>query len=976
MSNKIKNLGKACCKVEFYDSSKNIQRDESKLRKSYFFKYGDQPKKNATIGSYKTAYIQVKNDTGDKTLSACIIPEPLYNPVDNLLDTVQEDTVYVNWKKLSKAEISKTFRNMIEERGGNFDTDNQKWRVIEQSYEKLTYSENEYNKNRPDNLVPPTPPPAATDPPAEPPPPPEQSTRKVLVQHEGEINTWWGIKTINKWRMPGGAFWVTIQPTITSVGDGQDAFFCVNFSKYDKTDFLFTISASGLVAIIHKWDEASATPPTTNKDELRVQEVGLPGLANDFRTTTSAMRIGFLNLCGRLTIMYNGSYDTITIPGRNLKEPPFIHSIDLSVCDDNFVSRNCEIQAYGYGCQTNIDVCEMNFHRKTWNLISSMDPDIHYDGYKFPDGNVSSGTGTIVSGTYVPGFLINMNISQAQYEVATCPYYSGQFEYYSESDTVVSPNTSMSTRTTTPVPSFGTAPTDYDNNNLPPTTSTLSTGCLKYIGGNLGNEAHNWWGGIEVKRAEVRENVGKKKTISQDVFKYYAWYYTLRTYDWIDSDGNVHEDVRFPIVYNISGTKKMEEVASTHTPTLDTDFSSKVTDVSITYSLDNVKPTRIIKSARVTAFDSDESDSIRTYLSKARFVKIYLKWSNSETVTYTNADLAFEGIAFANSSTYEPGNRTVTFECIDYWKILERMQVKNSPFYDGFEVISVIRDLAERAGIKVVDATDRTGPVNKRKVPFYFLGSGYTFDEPAHKYNSADSLLTCMENAMKMFAYYMWFDEGILYVGVVPGDFDMSAIDQRFFSDGWDYAIRGWYYVRLDNLTTANAHKLILEAFNVDSNLKDGVYNSFMIQGVERTTNQAIISTDSNSNSLTDSSTEGYLGFVSDMTLARPSLSSQAAVNTYMGRMKIVYSKPAYETTIKTIGHIPKYGTGNNIRNLRLSQFININDSVNPPGGKRFRVSEMSHSYSAEQNTWFTTITAYNINAPEKLTTLPPDPPY
>ncbi len=987
MSQKVSNLGKVYCKVELYDRLLNINYDNLKLRQPVSYVLGTQAEVNYKRDSFGIQYLSVAGPLTDEKQTACIIPLPCYEPVNNYMDGNQSaassSSNNIYWKQLSSLNkkgvaatdtssavsagtggISGLFGELVNGTFGGgsgsassskglFDTSKQHWENSSRSdVSALKYREEEYvasglkfnssgtsssvssMSSAGDGFV-------------------TVESKQFVSQTVSDISTWWGITSKDQFFMPGGGFWVNIHATPTYMSAENDitktCYLAIKIAEIDSHDILFVIDNRGRTMVVHSWEE----------NKTRYIPVNLPHLSYNFQNGLE-IKVGFLIACGRIFVYCDKSqYESVTIQGKETDKAPFIYHATLGKCKDQTdVNRSGVIDIYGYGCLAQINVCEMTFFKKSWFILRDLDGNIPYKGYKSPVEDTNLGGDTVKEGTYAPGKFVNWNISKEQYDNnGNNPMYAAQFEYYSEQDLTVDPNTSSSmSAVTSPNTAAGV-----------PATTSVAKG-LVYTKTNGGV---NWWGGVYIVRSPDNGLLsGSSDTASNTTNEKKMYFCYMETYDWTDSSSITHKSVRFPIVYNIFANRPMVSPPEYTAPDLNVvDVTDDVMNVDIDYSLDNAKPAQIIKKATVTLYDSGKYN---LYLTRSRGIKIWLKWSTSGTPGFSDIDIAFTGVAFGERASLQPGKNTITLNCSDYWTVLDRTVIKNSPFYDGFELFSVIKDLGERAGIVVENDVDHSGSTSAISgssnvttgVPFYFLGSGFCFDKPAHRYERNQNIKDCMLDAIKAFPYYMWFDhEGKMQVSVVPGNFDFSCVDSAQFDAGWDYSIKGWYYRKINNLKSESPYKLILNELQMNSNLKEGVFNSFMVWGVERTQNTPIIVTDSNKDSLTNPDSIGFLGFVSDKVIQQPALDSQASVQQFMNRYKTMYTHPGFETSITTVGHIPKYTSDGEDFQTRCGHFIQILQDVTP-SNERFRITQITHKYDAEKNDWYTTIGAYQITIP------------
>lgn len=908
MATTPKNLGKAWTRVVLYDGLPNLLVDPSKLRKSYLLVLGFQSATTIQKDSFGTTFLAVQGDNPGTYQSACAIPTPTFEPINNFMyDTSgTEESNNAYWSQMGNGAsgIPPVFKQLLLPKAEkvSYSTElpsglpPQQWGDEEKNIQTFEYNEESYNESglgfnsasyngigiiqTPDDetttAVVSTP-----------------KTIRFIHQHQSE--TWWGAQTKNAIKASGVPFWVTIDPTAGYTPDDVDksktSYLGILLARDGNSqEYVFVIDNRGNAFLTYRYGVPPKEDEVDDRKTRRVP-VALPSLSRLFQQGNQ-FTVGFLIACGRLCVyMSPNEYDFVNIWGDNLKD--IQRGFNLNVVN---------MEVYGYGCSAYVNVSPMTFYRKSWYVIPDMDGNIHYTGYLHP----SSDEGPMKAGTLASGPLITWAIPQAQYDSAGGQQmYAGQFEYYREIDSV--------------------------EHSLYPNDTELSAGSY-----NKQNNARNWWGRIYITRRNPVNYISKDK----------FWVCYMETTN-PTGNGVTNVGSGFPILYNLFA--KNPDDSSKRTYPIEQYGSREITDfvmnVQINEELDSAKPSAILKKASLTIYDREDDFDYNIYLTRARGIKIWLRWSDDKyNPISTDDDPDFVGVAFGETSTMKPGIDTVTLNCFDYWKVLERMKIKNSPFYDGFELYSVIEDLASRTGISTYNNIDHY------YIPFHYLGSGFAFDKPAHRYEAQLSIKDCLYKAINAWPYYMYFDStGTLVVSIVPGDFDWSKNTL-----GWDSGIYKTYYRQFnDAIDSDHPEKLIIDEVSMTSTLSDSLYNSFIVQGVNRSNNAVIITTGRNIDSLITPDSVGYLGFVSELEIQQPALDSVSAVSYFMDRIMKMFATPGFETTITTIGHKPNY---------RCGQFIKIkhNQSV-PSSSMKYRVTAISHAYDAESNDWLTKITAYQI---------------
>ena len=237
---------------------------------------------------------------------------------------------------------------------------------------------------------------------------------------------------------------------------------------------------------------------------------------------------------------------------------------------------------------------------------------------------------------------------------------------------------------------------------------------------------------------------------------------------------------------------------------------------------------------------------------------------------------------------------------------------------------------------------------------YYFLGAGLAYDKPMYKFSGESSIKDCIMNVMKAYELYLFFDKS--------GVLHMAPVPGGFTTEHdnekWDPGVKDTYYLKIDQV--GNPARLILDGININSTLSSSVYNSFFSMSVNRGTGSLLIASDSIERSMTDPDSVGYLGFVKEIRYDRPDLGNQSALNAFIKSRKEAHSAPGYEFEFNTIGHNPVFRPGQFISVLAEKKKNPEDDKYQP----KMRVTKISHDYQASKNEWKTVIGGYQIVKP------------
>jgi len=931
MAASVNNLGRAYCKVVLYDKLPNLVVNTSKMRKEYYLALG-QLEDQQVYGNTSFGIQSVKVEGVQGNDSGGILPAICYEPVDNFINSSTSSSVRsVTWKQMdwnainistrfaqtatsgapatpttpatTAIPIANMFFQLVTKEPDVPLASTQTWSNSEKTVYTYKYSEEEYLSS----ITPASSSATAASTTA-------ASTassgsggvvagtevKSYIYQQNSGIGTWWGAVT-DPFKLYSGGFWVSVFAKGAFISDDADmrktSWICIKFNvdfnvpNGNSSPYFLLISNRGPVFVRYLFNNRVTDVP-----------INMPHLVEAFKNGEE-IRVGFFTMGSRLVVYTDQNrYDTVT----------FQQAVTLSNDKkDNapytkYVFLTKQVEVYGYACSAYVNVSEMTFFKKAWMVITQASGDENYIGYDCPESD---------------GTLIAWNISNEQYlNNHSFPMWAAQFSYYSEVDFVGGSVRPVCRGNITGTNFFGD-----------PETSSHISGNVNYGYWN----SYPKWGKIQIGRS------GPKAGIAARNF----WYVFLGTEDIQDNIlGITHERTGYPVLFNMFGKINMDHLANTG-ETMESFHSVEVTDdvmsVEISSQLDSPdKFSTIQKTASVTLFD-DTGDYTK-YLTRARGVKIWLKWSTEDTSDIdVNTDTpAFTGVAFGEKYSMKPGTDTITLTCSDYWSVLDRMVIKNSPFYDGFELVSVVNDLAERGGVFTEDDVDHVN------AGYFYLGSGFSFDKPAYRFDKDDTLKNCMTKAIMMFPYYLWFDnQCVLHVSIVPADFDWGRT-----GTGWNDDVKKYYYRDITSIPSNHPEKLILNNIDLTSTLSSSIYNSFLIQGVMRFNNSVVMKSKSRTSSVLDPDSVGFLGFISEKEHRQACL-DENTVSMLLDRFIKMYGTPGYLTSIQTVGHIPNYICG---------EFIKILQTPANDRGK-FRVTGISQQYEADKNSWFTTITAYQI---------------
>ncbi len=999
------NLGKVMAKVELSDAIPGVERDPRRLRKSYAFTVDwPQPQQET---SYGVITINVPGPRGS-SISGCIMPEPLYVPLDNHLQgdmTTTANSSYddVFWKPreifvkpdddddddddaesyydLTKSGSS-TFTAIVSNaddlaskqtkedgpiwkedalpiRSDNvIDIDDQyfsypiKYRA-EEEFQSLASAESgtEDNSSAEDDNS--TDSATTLDASAS----SNMPEHKIFLSQKGtEPSVWWAVQTARDFKEKGWPFWVEIRNHSVNVrrkNDGVDnslshPLICIKIrdgrtsretnrissSKSHVGDVELIITGTGKSYVQYQVKTSSVNYNSSTNSTSRASitvwkraDVKLPGLFDALKPTSTAI-IGFMSILGRLIIYDGGSgqYSVVSFVGGDSNESLLGFNLDtlpLLIC--------------GYGCSVAINASRMTFPKRGFYVLNGLQEDA--TGYYMPPYSENG----MRAGSLSDGRLVSRPVTREMYEGARSrgrggrrvgKQYGASFKHYQES--LYTP------------PKNNTARGSIDSDRANSTGLNLSS-----AEDNFSNGMYNMWGLLHLVRHDtpIPSIAGDKK--------FWFVYFETETLKMDgrksdnspDSEHSVSSRTGFPMFYNMVAKEESSKEPSRPTRNRTTTITDHITQISVDHSLDSPRPTYVESKATVKVFNVD--GQYEEFLAKARGIKIWMKWSLSETVEYSDDDLVFSGVAFGRTKDQSPGEEYITFDCLDHWHVLQSMQIKNSLFYDGFEIGMVVQDLCAKVGVEFKNEVDKSQAASGGPM-YYWLGQGISHTKPLYRFSSEKSIKDCALEAINNFEVMLRFDEdATLTLLPVPGGF-LWENDNSL----WNPNPKETYYTDIDSID--EYYQLIIDNISISSTLSSSIYNSFFLMSVDRYTGALVVRSSSLEGSLLKPDQIGYLGFIREMRQQKPDLGGVGpAMDRYLQLMLEKYGTPGFEVQFQTPGHVTSYYPGEFI-NLKEDK---ISDGVAEIFNKRFRVTKIGHEYDSESGRWTTDVSAYQIDS-------------
>ena len=348
----------------------------------------------------------------------------------------------------------------------------------------------------------------------------------------------------------------------------------------------------------------------------------------------------------------------------------------------------------------------------------------------------------------------------------------------------------------------------------------------------------------------------------------------------------------------------------------------QITDVSdsvmeITESIQSPDRYHVTHSLDITLYNED---GIYDAVSENSVpIRVGLKWGKMDGQNDPITTNFFTGVTLNASRTLVAGKETITIHCEDYMFLLDSTLIINSPYYDGMDGFNVVQDVSSRA---CVEAIDDTGVEAGER---FFMPSGYSFLQPAKRYDSKESLRSCIVDVCSMGAKVAYFDgDGKLHYDHIQGGVSFSSQPSEI-----DAAVS---YVSYPS--DAEDKKLILDEKRTETKLNSTV-NRIVVKSICRTT-RAIIMV-----SKTADNTANRLSYRKTMFASVPSLGSFDATVAYIENLKPIVFKAIRGITIKT--------ADDSSLAFPMS-FMDVD-------GEKYRIMSINRSIRADDNSITTSLT-------------------
>jgi hypothetical protein len=289
----------------------------------------------------------------------------------------------------------------------------------------------------------------------------------------------------------------------------------------------------------------------------------------------------------------------------------------------------------------------------------------------------------------------------------------------------------------------------------------------------------------------------------------------------------------------------------------------------------------------------------------------------------------FTGCIVSAEVSDEPGRRVINFKLEDYMWVMQAVKTILSPPYDGMYFHLAVADLVSRTGLprrNIFVETTQVDQVNKSQQPYLPIID--LFNQPKWRFPDGTSIKDAVLKIAKLDWRIIYFDpQGNFVYDSLPqgmfGDESPTGDHIEFFTgetDGWDPT------------------KLVWNNVSKGFSIKD-MYNSVQVVAVDKRIPGLLLEfSDTNTQSIWDTDSPGYIGFVKTFRQRDGALEGPQAFAYFAKMVQLMYNVPK---TIK----FETYGR----TDLRPAQVIKVD-------GRQYRIMNLSLKFDASKHEFWASI--------------------
>jgi hypothetical protein len=366
---------------------------------------------------------------------------------------------------------------------------------------------------------------------------------------------------------------------------------------------------------------------------------------------------------------------------------------------------------------------------------------------------------------------------------------------------------------------------------------------------------------------------------------------------------------------------------------------SRISSLDLERSVDGYHTASTTGSMSFNALDDQPGveglDGLTNAIAKSTYIKIDADYGNG--AFKGDGGTIFTGMATNSSDETRAGQRTLTYELSDYWRILDGSVVQNSPYFDGEAVDLVVKYWIDYCGF--VDANIAIRPSNKH------MGVSFDFDAPQTKFKDKESVSGVIKNLSKKYNSISYFDSLGRFVfrkqpSIVTGG--SSAVASAHFSSAHEFVNKNIKpfgpYSGNSGTGSSDDPFIAYQVRNMKWNVND-IVNQIILITVDAGTRDYVVVADMNVPSLTDPNYEGFIGYQKPFVQEEAMFGGYAEAKAVLREYTKMY-RPPYTVDWTTFG-------GSASIEVDMLDLVKID-------GMDVIVQKISNKFNAENKTWDT----------------------
>jgi hypothetical protein len=255
--------------------------------------------------------------------------------------------------------------------------------------------------------------------------------------------------------------------------------------------------------------------------------------------------------------------------------------------------------------------------------------------------------------------------------------------------------------------------------------------------------------------------------------------------------------------------------------------------------------------------------------------------------------MIFSGMTVGATVETKAEREVVVFKVEDYMNALEGCKFYLSPYYDGMKASKAVRDIVAQLGVPDSNILANGSPISSAPDDPDEFGLPFVnpFEEPQFRFKDGSSLKSAVVRIATIDGKTIYFDaQGRFNYDDIPGGIfgDLNVTPKaQFFTSPAD----------------ANLPSQVVWNMGTYTRAVNDTYNMIRLKTVDKDTGNVIIMGDDNQSSISDPTSEGYLGYKKIMFVFEASLGTAEAAALYLDKYRRHVYFPPITTKFETFGY-------------------------------------------------------------------------